>query len=172
MYVRCLLALVVVSCHAPPAVRGGGIGETHVSAATAPAPAPRQPPAEKPAPSGVRELCGYAQLPSIPFERESVLVTPEEDVVIEKLSRCFTAPEMQSATIVLVGRAVTPVNPNCPAELALQRAERVKEFLVGHGVPTERILVLSAGDRETPTAIATPRVDFVLAFPKSAAQAR
>jgi outer membrane protein OmpA-like peptidoglycan-associated protein len=117
-----------------------------------------------------RQLCGYPQLPSIPFERESILVTPEEDAILERLAVCFTAPAMQSATIVLIGRAAEPSRPDCSAELGLRRSERVKEFLVGHGVPSDRVVAVSAGDRETPIAIATPRVDFVLAFPRSGAR--
>jgi outer membrane protein OmpA-like peptidoglycan-associated protein len=171
MHVRCFVvgaaALTVLACRAPPAVREP-IGLTYTSAAEGPP--PRRPAPAAPIAREDTKVCGYDALPAIPFERGSVLVTPEEDVVLQHLAACFTAPEMRRARIVLIGRAEREPGADCVAELGLRRSERVKQFLVGHGMPADRIDAVSAGDRESPSVIATPRVDFVVAFPKSPAQ--
>jgi outer membrane protein OmpA-like peptidoglycan-associated protein len=161
------LVLVLAACGRSPPARSPAAPPS-VSAAALPfdATTTRQaPPARED-----HTLCGYAELPSIPFDKGSVLVMPDEDAIIERLARCLTAPPMQSARVVLVGRTEAQSGAACSAELGLRRAERVKQFFVAHGMPAERIVTASAGDLETPLVVPTARVDVIVAFPQSVAQ--
>jgi outer membrane protein OmpA-like peptidoglycan-associated protein len=79
------------------------------------------------------------------FHYDSDLTTPEDQQRLLALVACMMTGPLKDKRIVLTGRAdprgTVPFND----ALGLERANRVKAFLVGHGVPTDRVATASAG---------------------------
>jgi outer membrane protein OmpA-like peptidoglycan-associated protein len=153
--------LVLASCATSRAPEP--IGRTTVTAATLPGPVDA---AARESASSPNATCNGQPLPSILFSRGSALITADQDAVIEGLARQFDTPSMRNTKLVLVGRTVAEAPAN--AELGLRRAERVRDFLVAHGVARERVVATSAGDQATATSVPSERVDVVVVYPKPA----
>ena len=79
-------------------------------------------------------------------------LTPESTADLEKiLADMKTRPVPD---IVVTGHTDTVGSPESNDKLSMQRAERVKGFLTGIGIPADRIVVTARGEREllVPTA--------------------
>lgn len=89
---------------------------------------------------------GAPELPSIGFDFDSAELAQAEDLKLRRLARSLLAEPFRETTIVLVGHtdALGPASYNL--ELGRDRAERVKERLVEHGLAPDRIVVTSAGE--------------------------
>lgn len=92
------------------------------------------------------------------FDAGSAVVDPAQDVELHRIARCLAVGPLRRDRLVVIGHADErgPAAENL--DLALDRASKVREFLVAHGAPEERVLATAASTQAFPGR----RVDFVL----------
>lgn len=104
------------------------------------------------------------------FEEGSSTVTPEIDAALQRVARCLTRGPLAGAAVVAVGHADVVGQEASNVVLGLDRAAKVRDFLVAHGVDARRVVAVSSGDRETRATVPGRRVDVVVVTPPSAAR--
>jgi outer membrane protein OmpA-like peptidoglycan-associated protein len=82
------------------------------------------------------------------FHYDSDRITPQEQPYLYALLACLQTGPLRDKRILLTGRADPRGSVEFNAQLGLERAERVKRFLVDHGVSTDRVVAASAGKTE------------------------
>jgi peptidoglycan-associated lipoprotein len=97
----------------------------------------------------VRQVCAG----SVPFfEFDSSLTREDDQPTMKILAECMLTGPLQGKTIRLIGRTDPRGTAGYNATLGLERAGRVKDYLVAHGVATSRVEVDSAGEEQASAA--------------------
>jgi outer membrane protein OmpA-like peptidoglycan-associated protein len=96
------------------------------------------------------------------FRLDSARVGAGDDRSLRVLSECLKNGALRNATLRLVGHADVRGSADYNDRLALQRAERVKLYLMKSGIPSERLIAESRGKEgaKVPPADWDRRVDF------------
>jgi peptidoglycan-associated lipoprotein len=92
--------------------------------------------------NGVRSLCAG---PDPYFKFNSATTGARDQPTMQVLANCLETGPLRGRTIRLVGRADPRGSDAYNERLGLQRAERVKRYLVDAGVAPERVVTASAG---------------------------
>ena len=93
----------------------------------------------------VRKVCAGP----IPFfEFDSSDTRGVDDPTMQTLAGCMISGPLKGKAIKLVGHTDPRGTPNYNEKLGLERAERVKNYLVTHGVDAGRVQVGSVGEDE------------------------
>ena len=79
------------------------------------------------------------------FHYDSDKVTSQDQPGLYALAACMTTGPLKDKRVQLTGRADPRGGVAFNDKLGLERAERVKKFLVDHGVSTDRLVTASAG---------------------------
>ena len=97
------------------------------------------------------------------------MISTQQAFVLHKLALCFNQPSLERTAIVAIGYA-DPVGAELyNLNLALERAQKVRAFLVANGVAADRVIAASVGsetDRPgrrvelflTPATVVMPRL--------------
>jgi outer membrane protein OmpA-like peptidoglycan-associated protein len=94
---------------------------------------------------GVRNACsGSAPF----FEFDSAKVESEDKGSMNNLAQCMKIGPLQGKTIVLTGRTDPRGTEDYNEELGLQRAEKVKQYLIKRGIEGSRVKVRSLGKED------------------------
>jgi outer membrane protein OmpA-like peptidoglycan-associated protein len=91
---------------------------------------------------GVRSVCAG---PDPYFSFSSATPTPHDQATMKVLADCMMSGPLRMNTILLVGRTDPRGTENYNAKLGLERAEKVKSFLVSQGVDQMRVRTTSLG---------------------------
>lgn len=169
------LALLAAACSAPKPELRQPVGETTVtSAPESPADVttdsglrtravpPRRPDAGR-APEPCPEL-----LPSFLFEPSSAVVSPAQSDELRRLAACLATGAHRDKVVVAIGHTDAVGDGRANLALGLERALKVRAFLVAHGLDDARVIATSAGELSTATTRPGRRVDLVLAMPEAA----
>jgi hypothetical protein len=84
--------------------------------------------------------CGADLRENVDFAPRAVEIAPSELPDIDRWARCLNQPELQHATVVLVGGDVAAE----PQPLFVQRAQRIRDALVARGVDPRRVVIGAA----------------------------
>ncbi len=85
---------------------------------------------------------------SVPFfEFDSAHTRDEDHPSMKNLAECMISGPLAKKSIVLVGRADPRGTEAYNERLGMERAERVKAYLVEHGVDAARVQTESAGEQ-------------------------
>lgn len=87
--------------------------------------------------SGASQACSPSLTPDVDFAPRTADPQPGELATLDAWARCLNLPELAQTTIVLLGGN----DVDGPADLFMQRAERVREALVARGIDPQRIVV-------------------------------
>lgn len=87
--------------------------------------------------------------PSPFFAFDSAKTAPTEQPTMQTLSTCMVAGPLKGQSIRLVGHTDPRGAAEYNEDLGLARADRVKRYLVAHGVDEDRVLVATAGEEES-----------------------
>lgn len=90
--------------------------------------------------------------PSPFFEFDSAKVGGADKPTIQLLSDCMTSGPLKGKTIELIGRTDPRGTEEYNEKLGLERADRVKQYLVGQGIPDDRIKTSSLGKSDASAA--------------------
>ena len=97
----------------------------------------------------VRKVCsGTAPF----FEFDSSDTRDTDQPTMQALAQCMLSGPLAGKTIKLIGHTDPRGTPNYNEKLGLERAERVKHYLIAHGVDTSRVQVESVGEEEASPA--------------------
>ena len=97
----------------------------------------------------VRKVCsGSAPF----FEFDSSDTRGTDQSTMQSLADCMVSGPLKDKTIRLIGRTDPRGTADYNEKLGLERAERVKHYLVTHGVETSRVQVESIGEGEASPA--------------------
>ncbi len=91
----------------------------------------------------IRDVC---KGPSPFFEFDSSETGASDQSTMKVLSTCMTEGPLKGKSIVLIGHTDPRGTANYNEQLGLERAQRVKRYLVAHGVDSSRISVETAGE--------------------------
>lgn len=86
------------------------------------------------------------------FEFDSAHVGPDDKSTIQLLADCMATGPLQGKKIELVGRTDPRGSEEYNEQLGLERAERVKRYLVSHGISAERVKTTSLGKQDASPA--------------------
>lgn len=90
--------------------------------------------------------------PSPFFEFDSAKVGPEDKPTIQLLSDCMVEGPLKDKNIELIGRTDPRGTEEYNEQLGLERAQKVKDYLVLQGIPETRIKVSSLGKQDASPA--------------------
>jgi outer membrane protein OmpA-like peptidoglycan-associated protein len=94
--------------------------------------------------------CGGKGPARIEFGYDSTEIQDAQELALARYAKCLAARAPERLRVVVVGHT----DPNGPESynlaLGRERADRVKERLVAHGVPADHVLVISAGEADVP----------------------
>jgi outer membrane protein OmpA-like peptidoglycan-associated protein len=90
----------------------------------------------------VRTICSG---PAPFFEFDSDKTTPSDQPTMQTLVECMISGPLHGKSIVLIGHTDPRGTAAYNAKLGLERAERVKKYLVTNGVETGRVLTETHG---------------------------
>lgn len=90
--------------------------------------------------------------PSPFFEFDSAKVGPDDKATVQIVADCMIEGPLKGKDIELIGRTDPRGSEDYNEELGLERANRVKEYLVNHGIPAERIKTSSLGKQDASPA--------------------
>jgi outer membrane protein OmpA-like peptidoglycan-associated protein len=97
----------------------------------------------------VRKVCsGSAPF----FEFDSSDTRETDQPTMQALAECMISGPLSGKTIQLIGHTDPRGTPGYNAKLGFERAERVKRYLVTHGVAESRVRVESVGEVESSSA--------------------
>lgn len=82
------------------------------------------------------------------FDFDSKRVRPEEQPDMQRLAECMKTGPLRDKSIQLIGRADPRGSEEYNEKLGLERAERVKTFLVSRGIDSGRVLTKSLGEKD------------------------
>jgi len=82
------------------------------------------------------------------FKFDSAEPLPQDTLALRDISVCLNRPEMQGATLEIVGRADARGNDAYNLELGRKRAENVKNLLLLAGVAEDRITMTTRGESD------------------------
>jgi outer membrane protein OmpA-like peptidoglycan-associated protein len=103
-------------------------------------------------------------LPSIAFEPESDVIDAAQDPELRRIASCLTtAPHLRDATIIAIGHTDVVGSERYNLRLGLDRALRVKAFLVEYGIAEDRLVATTMGDLPAATVRPGRRADLVIA---------
>jgi peptidoglycan-associated lipoprotein len=88
---------------------------------------------------------GCTDFPAPHFDYESPDLRPESRAMLERLAGCLTKGTLQKARVLLTGHCDARGEEEFNMSLGDNRAEGVKVFLVGLGVPADKIRTSSRG---------------------------
>ncbi len=91
----------------------------------------------------VRKVCSG---PPPFFEFDSASTRDADQSTMQTLADCMVSGALKGKSIKLIGHTDPRGTPNYNEKLGLERAERVKNYLVTHGVDTTRVQVESVGE--------------------------
>jgi outer membrane protein OmpA-like peptidoglycan-associated protein len=91
---------------------------------------------------GVRSVCAG---PAPFFSFSSAKPTPQDQATMKTLADCMMSGSLRDKSIVLIGRTDPRGTEEYNEKLGLERAEKVKSFLVSQGVDGSRIRTTSLG---------------------------
>jgi peptidoglycan-associated lipoprotein len=86
------------------------------------------------------------------FEFDSADTRDTDQPTMQTLADCMLKGPLAGKSIRLIGHTDPRGTPNYNEKLGLERAERVKQYLVTHGVDTARVQVESVGEEEASPA--------------------
>ncbi len=104
----------------------------------------------------LRSVC---QGPDPFFHYDSDRITPQDQPGLYALTACMKTGPLRDKRIRLTGRADPRGSEPFNEKLGLERAMRVKQFLVDHGVETDRIETASLGKIDAEAAHSKWRTD-------------
>jgi peptidoglycan-associated lipoprotein len=170
-----LAAVFALACGSDP--KPPPVDPLQVAEPPPPAPPPPEPFPEKPGDDPrqstinvsdeIMAACGITDAEA-KFSYDSARVQKGDQPVLNKLVQCFTAGKLNGRTMRLVGHA----DPRGEAEynmvLGGKRADNVKSYLVGQGLPDRQAETTSRGELDSsgtdePTWSEDRRVDVILA---------
>jgi len=96
----------------------------------------------------IRSLCSG---PAPFFEFDSANAT-ESQPTMQTLVNCMLDGPLKGKSIQLIGHTDPRGSVEYNDQLGMERAERVKRYLVTNGVETDRVLVSSVGEKEASSA--------------------
>lgn len=79
------------------------------------------------------------------FHYDSDRITPQDQPGLYALAACLKTGPLQGKRLELTGRADPRGSAAVNEKVGLERAERVKQFLVDQGVAPDRLVAVSAG---------------------------
>jgi outer membrane protein OmpA-like peptidoglycan-associated protein len=91
---------------------------------------------------GIRNACAG---PEPYFSFSSATPTTHDQATMKVLSDCMMSGPLRTKTILLIGRTDPRGTEDYNAKLGLERAEKVKSFLVSQGVDGARVRTTSLG---------------------------
>lgn len=97
----------------------------------------------------VRDIC---KGPSPFFEFDSAQANGVDQPTMKTLAACMADGPLKGRTIRLIGRTDPRGAATYNEKLGLERAQKVKTYLVNHGIDTGRVLVESGGEEEASAA--------------------
>jgi peptidoglycan-associated lipoprotein len=89
---------------------------------------------------------GCTDFPAPKFDFESPELRPDARAVIERLAGCITKGSLQGAQVLLTGHCDARGEQEFNMSLGDNRAEAVRTFLVGLGVPADKVRTSSRGE--------------------------
>jgi peptidoglycan-associated lipoprotein len=92
---------------------------------------------------------GCTDFPAPHFDYESPDLRGESRAVLERLAQCLTKGTLQRGRLLLTGHCDPRGEQEFNMSLGENRAEAVKVFLIGLGVPAERIRTSSRGELDS-----------------------
>lgn len=101
-------------------------------------------------------------LPSFVFPEGSAIVSPSQDFELQRLAACLTVGPFRGARVVAIGHGDAVGGDLENLGLGLERAGKIRAFLVAHGVSGERVVATSSGERSTEATRPGRRVDLVM----------
>ena len=104
-------------------------------------------------------LRGVCKGPDPFFHYDSDRITPQDQPGLFALSECMRTGPLRDKRILLTGRADPRGSEPFNEKLGLERAQRVKQFLVDHGIQTDRIETASLGNIDAEAARSKWRTD-------------
>jgi peptidoglycan-associated lipoprotein len=93
----------------------------------------------------VRNVCS-GSAPFFEFDSSDTRTTDQP--TMQALTECMISGPLKGKTIKLIGHTDPRGTPNYNEKLGLERAKRVQQYLVTHGVEVGRVQVESAGEDE------------------------
>jgi peptidoglycan-associated lipoprotein len=90
--------------------------------------------------------------PSPFFEFDSAKVGPTDKPTMQVVANCMIEGPLKGKNIELIGRTDPRGTDNYNEQLGLERAERVKTYLVNQGIPEGRIKTTSLGKQDASPA--------------------
>lgn len=82
------------------------------------------------------------------FEFDSAEASGADQPTMKTLATCMAEGPLKGKTIRLIGHTDPRGTEGYNEKLGLERAERVKQYLVNHGIEGKRVMVESAGEDE------------------------
>jgi peptidoglycan-associated lipoprotein len=151
--VTCAAALA--ACHDSPEPQSPAAGLTNAEP-------PRMPDLGRGAPR-TKIVGGYAMYVAEPvrkvcsgsppfFEFDSADTRGTDQPTMQTLADCMLTGPLKDRSIRLIGHTDPRGTPGYNAKLGLERAERVKSYLITHGVDTARVQLESVGEDEASPA--------------------
>jgi peptidoglycan-associated lipoprotein len=158
LFIIIILPYFLLACagkDVPPAAQ-----ETQAAAISVPPPPPPPPPTEDktPIPAESRLPEGWESFVNedIYFNKNSAALLPEaKEVLSRKAAWLYAHPDIR---IVIQGHSDEKGSAEFNLALADHRAGNVKSYLLGQGIPTERLVVVSYGS-ESPATVSRGEFD-------------
>ncbi|HVJ92674.1 MAG TPA: OmpA family protein [Labilithrix sp.] len=98
-------------------------------------------------------------LPSFMFEPDSALISTSQNDALRHLAQCLASERLKDKMVIAIGHTDAAGDTRHNLALGLDRAVKVRDFLVSHGLAPERILAATAGELSTAASPAGRRVD-------------
>lgn len=97
--------------------------------------------------SPLAAACGITLPPTAFFEYDSARLDAASNPSLQALARCLTSGPLAGRSIELVGHTDPRGGDEYNRQLGRSRAESVRDFLQGQGVPTDRLVARSMGEQ-------------------------
>jgi outer membrane protein OmpA-like peptidoglycan-associated protein len=96
----------------------------------------------------IRRACSVPESPAdLPrFELDQSSLRAEGKNVLDDVANCLKDGPLQNRTITIIGRTDPRGTEEHNQELGASRAEAARNYLIGKGVPEQKLLVLSRGE--------------------------
>lgn len=82
------------------------------------------------------------------FDFDSVKVDTEEQAGLRELAQCMKTGPLQGRRVLVTGKTDPRGTDEYNDKLGLERAARVKRYLVAHGISSDRVVTASVGESD------------------------